>query len=142
MSRNPNLQKLNEERLAAMKDGNGWGFRRLHIAWCLLRGRTIDQIESASSNPHTFPSLDDILWNVQEGYRPKAEGQDDEAHAAERSAYLKSIREQLTAWKKKLHLAWLEAEPKKRARNAAKRAQPRVHRPRPETLPERRKAVL
>lgn len=137
--KNPNLHALNASRLAVRGTVT---FRAVHIAWCLLRGRTLDQIESTRSNPHLFPSPSTIARHVAGGYRPHdplffgtATPQE---YEEQKKAFVQKVTDDLTAWKKRLHLTWLETDAGRRKRNALKRSTPRPHpRPRPENLPAR-----
>lgn len=131
--KNLNLHALNARRLAAV---GTYEFRALHIAWCLLRGRSIDRIESANSNPHLCHGVTQVADLCCEGYRPFDPlfygVQTLQEYEAEKAAFRKKVIEDLTAWRKGLHLTWMESEVNRRKRNALKRSTPRVHpRPRP-----------
>lgn len=129
MSRNTNLDKLRSLR----KDTYGSQARLYNLAYGLIRGRSIDQIESPNSNPHRFPSPKSIADMAVAFYRPIAEGQDPAAYESEKKAFYAKLIADLTAWQKKLHLNWLTLEATRRQRNAIKRSTPRIHpRPRPQ----------
>lgn len=118
MPKNPNLDKL---RALRANPGHA-DVRSLHIAYCLLRGRKIAQIESPNSNPYVFPDLSTIRQYVFVGHRPGAvENPHDPDYLAEVHAFWREVEADLTAWKKQLHLHWMELEGEKRARNYAKR---------------------
>lgn len=137
--KNPNLHALNSRRLAAVGTSE---FRALHVAWCLLRGRTIEQIESANSNPHQFLGPTQVANLCCDGYRPFDPlfygVKTLQEYEAEKAAFHKKVVEDLTSWHKRLHLTWMESEGNRRKRNALKRSTPRLHpRPRPVDLPSR-----
>lgn len=124
MSKNPNLVALRTIQ---------HGDRALHIAYCLLRGRTMDQIESANSDPHSFACyIPSITSHVATYHRPAEEGVSPETHALAVKAFQEKISKDLLAWHKKLMLNWMELDIKKQKRNAAKRSQVRQH-PRQDT---------
>ena len=145
MPKNPNLAKFNDRRLAAASSWTGTPFRHLHLAWCLLRGRTIDQIEAKTSNPHHFPAPSTIADLALQGYRPFDPlfygVMTEEEYKAEKAAFHAKIITDLTAWKKQLSLTHLTIEATRRQRNAVKRSTPRTHQPRPASLPERAQRV-
>jgi hypothetical protein len=135
MPKNPNLDKLRQ-----LRANPGYAdVRSLHIAYCLLRGRTIGQIESAYSNPYTFPSLSTIRSYVYDGHRPGAT--DNPLHPdylKEVKAFWVKCEADIKAWQQQLHVTWATTQAKRRARNAAKAAAgPRVHTSRPATLASR-----
>lgn len=140
MSRNTNLDKLRALRL---EQSNRYGHqaRLLNLAYGLIRGRSMERIESKNSNPYLFPDPKKIADTAIQFYRPIADGQDPAAYESEKKAFYAKLISDLTAWKKQLHLTWLTTEATRRQRNALKRATPRIHpRPRPESLPTRRVA--
>lgn len=134
MPKNPNLVSLRQLR-ALPANSSGSSARVLLLAYCLLRGRTIDRIESPNSDPYAFPYPGTVADLAAKYHRPAEEGVSAEEHAATVKAFREQIAQALLAWKKQLYLNWAELEIKKRARNAAR--QPHAHRPRPADLASR-----
>lgn len=89
------------------------GNRVEHLAYGLLTGWDISNLESPASNPHAFP-LEEVLWKLDVVLI--------EARHEDRLVFISAMRESLTAWHKNLYLSWMAAEPLKRQRNADKRA--------------------
>jgi hypothetical protein len=130
MSRNTNLDKLR-----ALRKDNPYGYeaRLYNLIYGLIRGRSIDRIESKNSNPYHFPDPKSLADKTMAFYRPIAEGQDPAVYESEKKAFHAKLIADLTAWKKQLHLNWLTLEATRRQRNAVKRSTPRIHpRPRPQ----------
>ena len=115
--RNTNLMALRQLRT---QHRYGMAARRFHITYCILRGRTIDQIESASSNPFVFPDIGTLTDLVEQFYRPLAEGTSDVEYLAEKKAFVAKVKADLTAWKQQISLTWMQAEAKQRQMNRAK----------------------
>lgn len=68
MSKNPNLVTLRALR-ALPENSYGAAARVLLLAYCLLRGRTIDRLESPNSDPYAFPypgTVADLLEHVRD----------------------------------------------------------------------------
>lgn len=132
MPKNMNLVTLRSLR-SLEANRYGYNARVMHLAYGLIRGRSIDRVESPNSNPHLFPSPKSIADMAVVYYRPIAEGQDPAAYESEKKAFHAKLIADLFAWQKKLHLNWLTIEATRRQRNAIKRSTPRTHpRPRPQ----------
>ena len=128
MSKNKNLPVLKQ---LIKNPAYNWD-RKYHLAYALLRGRKIEQIESPNSNPHTFPSAKSIADTARGYHRSAAEGVTEAEHVATVEAFCSQIVADLEAWKRKLYMNWLVLEAKRRSANAVKRsAGPRIHTPRP-----------
>ena len=110
--------------------------RVLHLVYGLLRGRSIDRMESLASNPYTFPSAGTIVVYVNSYYRPISEGQTPAEYEAEKVAFCKKVDMEIQLWLRTLHMNWMQSQAKRRAKNAAPRP-PRVHTSRPETFTSR-----
>ena len=136
MPKNSNLATLRSIRAL---EGNRYGHtaRVLHLAYGLLRGRSLDRIESPNSNPYTFPGTQTILGYVKSYYRPFSDGEGLTLaeYEAEKAAFCKQIEADIQSWDRTLRMNWMQTEAKRRARNAART--PRVHTPRPAMLASR-----
>lgn len=132
MPMNMNLAALRS--LRAMEENRyGYTARVLHLAYGLVRGRTIDQIESPNSNPYQFPDPKSIADKAAAYYRPINDGEDVAAYEVEKRAFHAKLITDLTAWKKQLYLNWLTIDATRRRRNTLKRSTPRIHpSPRPQ----------
>lgn len=115
MPKNPKIESL---RLLRAEESNHYGAaaRELQITYGLIRGHSMAQIEAEGSDPHRFPSVDRLLTLAGRFYP----GEDP-------MEFLASLRVALMDWKKQLAVRWVSTVARRRARNAAKRATPRIH---------------
>ena len=139
MPKNPNLDKL-RTILRPNPEQREYGShttRETLLAYGLVRGLPMERLESKNSDPRQFPSINTLVIHAMNHYRPQVEGESLDEYTAARNAFEVKLEADLKDWLKTLHLNWMALEVTRRQRNAAKRATPRVHRPRPATLTAR-----
>lgn len=76
--------------------------RTLLLAYGYLRGKTLEQMESAVSDPGTMPSARAISIKALEYFRPQAESESDRDYENAKQALQNQIEADHQAWKKKL----------------------------------------